>query len=865
MKKMILTALCALIFGVSQSAAQENKPSKEKKSKKTEKKDGDKSDAKKSEDKYADITKKCMRMDGLFIIWRDSTSGKTYLEVQEEQLGKEYIYFNHIADAPVEAGYFRGSYGGSKIVKFSKVFEKIEITQENTNFYYDPESELSRAAQANINDPLLASEKIEAISTDKKKFLLDGDAIFLSEKFQLIKFPSAPGAPSGPLGSLSAGKTRLEKINNYPQNTELTVAYVYENASPTVSSDALADPRNITIKYQHSILEVPANNYKPRFDDPRIGYFTTQVNDMTSFSATPYRDVIHRWHLEKKDAKSAKSDPVEPITFWIENTTPKDLRPVIKEACERWNMAFESAGITNAVVCKEQPDDAAWDAGDVRYNVLRWTSSPMPPFGGYGPSFVNPRTGQILGADIMLEFVSIVNRVNAEKVFKSTGFLHDEELEKITGNQIRNPFLCMAAAQSNHNVVFGNAAADALGMDDAVKKEIVRQLLYRLVLHEVGHTLGLTHNMRASTMSSMEDVKNPEKVLRDGLTNSVMEYPAFNFQKDPKQQTLYCDTKPGYYDYWVIEYGYSPSVEDPILEELRLKKITDRSTDVRLMYGNDADDMRSSGKGIDPDVNIYDLTNDPVAYASERCDLVNEVLPRMKERFELNNRSYEELLQSYLIASGEYGTQIRIMTRQIGGVHYDRSFAGQGASVRPFEPVSEAKQKAAMQALSKYAFSPNAFDAASSLYNYLLAQRRGFDHFVRNQDPHIHARVADMQQQCLAQLLHENVLMRVTDSQLYGNTYGIDKYMTDLTNAIFQADAKTSVNTFRQNLQIMYVESLARILDPKSRYDHISQGFALFELKRIDAMMSAGASPDALTKAHRDHVRTIIKQTMEVK
>ncbi len=865
MKRLLLTILSVLVLGSEIYYAQDNKPARDKKSKKSEKKDPEKKDEKKDEDKYADITKKCFRIDGLFTIWRDSTTGKSYLEVNEDQLNKEYIYFNHVADAPVEAGYFRGSYGGSKVIRFNKAFEKIEIIHENTNYFYNPESELSRASDANINDPMLASEKIEAVSKDKKKFLIDGDAIFLSEKFALIKFPSPPGMPSGPLGSLSASKSRVADINNYPQNTEVVVAYVYENPSPMLSSDALADSRNITIKYQHSILEMPSNNYEPRFDDPRIGYFTTQVNDMTSFSATPYKDLIHRWHLEKKDNKSMKSDPVEPITFWIENTTPKELRPIIKEACERWNSAFEYAGFTNAVVCKEQPDDADWDAGDIRYNVLRWTSSPLPPFGGYGPSFVNPRTGQILGADIMLEFVSIVGRVNAEKVFKSTGFLNDDEMEQKLGFDVRNPFLCSASAQSNHDVLFGSAAADAFGMDDAVKKEIVRQLLYRLVLHEVGHTLGLTHNMRASTMSSLADVKNPEKALNDGLTNSVMEYPAFNFQKNTKEQTIYCDTKPGYYDKWVIEYGYSPSVEDPILEELRLKKITDRSSDERLMYGNDADDMRSSGRGIDPDVNIYDLTNDPVAYAAERCDLVNEVLPRLKEKFENNNKSYEQLLQAYLIASGEYANQIRIMTRQIGGVHFDRSFVGQGAIVRPFEPVSEADQRAAVKALAQYAFAPDAFNAASGLYNYLLAQRRGFDHFVRNQDPHIHDRVKEMQRQCLQHLLHENVLTRITDSQLYGNTYTIDEYLVELTNAVFQADMKTTVNTFRQNLQIMYLETLVQILDPKGRYDSISKTMALSEINRIDKMMITAASPDALTKAHRDHLRKIVANALESK
>lgn len=856
MKKIYFLMAAMMLFTSADSFAQSKSKKKDKKGK-TEVKE-----EKKEEDKFGDITKKCVKHEGLFTLWRDTTSGKTYLEVREDQLGKEFIYFNHIENAPVEVGYFRGSYGGSKIIVFKKFFDRLDVVQENTHYYFDPNTELSRAAEANINNPLLASEKIEATSKDKKKFLMDGDAIFLSEKFKLIKHPAAPGEKSA-LGTLSKDKTRVTGINNYPENTEVSVSYVFDNAAPSIGGAALADARVITIEYQHSLLAVPENNFKPRRDDARVGYFMTQIDDMTSTEAAPYRDVIHRWHLEKKDPKIALSEPVEPITFWIENTTPKEFRSIIKEACERWNSSFEKAGFKNAVVCKIQPDDANWDAGDIRYNVLRWTSSPNPPFGGYGPSFANPRTGQILGADIMLEFIALTNRVKAERVFKSTGFMQDEDFEKMEEHFGHDPYQCMAADQTNHNVMFASAIASAMNMDEMSKNKMVEQMLYRLVLHEVGHTLGLTHNMRGSTMSTMQDVKNPQKVEKDGLANSVMEYPAFNYQLKPEEQTLYCDTKPGPYDDWVIEYGYSPAAHDFITEEVRLRKIAERSSQPNLMYGNDADDMRSSGRGIDPDVNIFDLTNDPVAYAAERCDLVNTILPKLKDKFTEPQKSYQELLQAYLISTGEYASQIRIMTRQIGGVHYNRAVPTQGVEQKPLEPVKEEKQRAAMKALEKYAFAPEAFDQASGLYNYLLAQRRGFNHFSKNDDPAIHSRVLNMQKECLNHLLHKNVLQRLTDSKLYGNTYSLDKMMTDLTNSIFQADAKKSVNTFRQNLQVEYVNRLIQINDAKNNYDNVSKAMAWSELKRIDTMMATGTSPDALTKAHREYVRLLIKQATE--
>jgi hypothetical protein len=828
------------------------------------KKDPPKKEEKKPEDKFGDLVKKCKKKEGLLTFYTDTVTGKTYIEIQKAQLNQEFIYFNYIENAPVETGYHKGAFGDSKIVVFKKNYERLEIVQPNTNYYYDPSNAISKSSSSNINNPVLASEKIEATSLDGNKMLIDGDALLLSEKMQLVKMPASRGGDA-PLGSLSKEKSKVNSIRTYQENSEIVVSYVYETSSPNIGGDAVADGRNVTVQYQHSFLSVPQNNFKPRFDDPRIGYFTTQVNDMTVASATPWRDVIHRWNLEKKNPNESVSEPIQPITFWMENTTPVEFRPIIKEAVERWNVAFEAAGFKNAVVCLQQPDDATWDAGDIRYNVLRWTSTPAPPFGGYGPSFVNPRTGEILGADIMLEWVALTNRVYADRTFRLGSSLTEEQEQLLKEKGARNPFLCNAAAMSNEQLIFGTSAANVLGASDLEKQEIVRQMLYRLVLHEVGHTLGLTHNMRASTLQSVADIKNVEKINKEGLANSVMEYPAFNYQLNPKDQALYCDVKVGPYDKWVIEYGYSQSLSDEQKEKERLDKITARSTEHQLAYGNDADDMRTAGRGIDPDVNIYDLSSDPVAYGVERCELVKFVLPKLREHLITSNESYAELLQSFLIATKEYGIQTNVMTRQIGGVHYDRAYAGQGSSVKPLEPVSEVKQKEAMKALAKYAFAADVWSEAIPTFNYLLDQRRGFGHYSKSDDPKIHDRILDMQSECLNQLMHPRVHQRIIDSYMYGNTYSIDEVMFDLTQAIFESDLKGEVNTIRQNLQIEYTRRLIEMLDEKNRYDNVSQGVALAELVRIKKMEAANVAGGALTKAHRGHVVKLIDDALSAK
>ena len=845
--------------------------------KKAKKGDTEQVDAKKKGGKdkaktTAEFTKDFNLNEGLFNLYQDTAKGSMYMHIPAEAMENEFIYFSQVEDGVVSSGFFRGSYRGSKVVTFHRHFGQLEVHAENTNFHVDADNALSKAAQANLNTPILASLKIEA--EDSAGVVVSADALFLKEELQMVKPPSRPGRKSA-LGKLSKTKSKVVAVANYPMNTELSVDYVYDNGSPSVGGPEFEDGRYVTVGYRHALLPMPKKGFVPRPDDPRIGFFMTEVDDLTGVSATPWKDMIHRWRLEKKDPSAAISEPVKPITWWIENTTPEEFRPIIKEGVEKWNQAFEPLGFTNAVVVKVQPDDAEWDAGDVRYNVLRWTASPSPPFSGYGPSFVNPRTGEILGADIMLEYGGMVGRLWRAEVFSKAGMIEeamDEEYAELDadmeGRSSREVLAeqmsrCHAGTVMGRNSLLAAAAMRAYNFTDEEHAEFVRQTLHRLVLHEVGHTLGMSHNMHASTMLSPEELKDASKVEEHGMCNSVMEYPSINFARNKSEQTRFYDDSPGPYDKWVIEYGYSVGLDDEVAEASRLSAILERSIDPLLKFGNDADDMRSTGRGINPDVNIYDLSSDPVAYASERCELVNDLLPTIVENFAPGVDSHQEVLRAYYALTGEYATQLRIMTRQIGGVRYNRATPEQLDGAAPYTPVSEADQKAAMKALAKYAFAPDAFEAQADVLAYLQAQRRGFGFFGGGEDPKVHARVAGTQRGALAQLVHPNVLMRILDSGLYGNTYDLSSCMDDLTEAIFKADLRTSVNTYRQGLQLMHVKALIKSLDDKSRLNGVAQSVVLAQLRRIYRQQRDAASPDGLTRAHRAHLRQLIDVALD--
>ncbi|MEC8692843.1 MAG: DUF5117 domain-containing protein, partial [Bacteroidota bacterium] len=372
--------------------------------------------AKSKNSTIAQKTKGMKSMPGIFQLYRDNKTGDLWMKIDSAQLNKEFIHFTYTENGVISAGHHRGSYRGSRIITFKKRFQRIDIIQKNTSFYFDKTKAISKSAEANISNAVLASEKIEA--TGDAGFLISADKLFLGESLHRVNQSSRASRRGFGLGRLSKEKSSFKRIKNYPRNMDLVVKYVYDNPEPKGGGgEEVTDPRYVNILLQHSILETPEPGFKPRREDYRIGYFTERVNDMTVTGFTNDRDLIHRWRLEKKNPDLAKSEPVEPITWWIENTTPVSLRPIIKHAAWEWNKAFEPLGFVNAIVVKEQSDTATWDAGDIRYNVLRWTSSPNPPFGGYGPSFVDPRTGEILGADIMLEYIFLTNRVRLSEVY----------------------------------------------------------------------------------------------------------------------------------------------------------------------------------------------------------------------------------------------------------------------------------------------------------------------------------------------------------------------------------------------------------------------------------------------------------------
>ena len=363
--------------------------------------------------------------------------------------------------------------------------------------------------------------------------------------------------------------------------------------------------------------------------------------------------------------------------------------------------------------------------------------------------------------------------------------------------------------------------------------------------------MGLMHNMKASQLHTPEELADPNLTYKTGLIGSVMDYPAINLNKK-KTNVQYCQTEPGPYDLWAIEYGYSQGLDDEAAESARLKTILEKCIDPKLTFGNDADDMRSPGKGIDPRVMINDLSSDAVGYGIERIEMTQELMKNLRATHTDGEISYQAMVGAYASLSGAYSSMVGIMSRYIGGVYVNRPFPNQPNAPQPYEPIPHFQQKRAMEALAKYAFAPNAMEVPSDLIPFLQQQRRGFGFFAKEEDPKMMNRVSRMQADVLAHLLNPKTLLRISDTKEYGNRYVLTDMMGALTNAIFMEDLKSMVNSHRMILQEMYVETLlaGALQAEKNPYDAISKAAMYGEITRIQEMLKANPGT-AETKAHR--------------
>lgn len=766
-------------------------------------------------DAFSKLTKDAKRHDGLLPLYRKDD--KLYAEIPQRLLDKEFFVTISIArgigDRFLLGGLSWGD-GDDWVWAFHKVDDKLQVVRKNVRFLAERGSPEAAAVSNAYTDSILYSVPILA-KTPAGGHLIDLEKIFFTD------LPKISSQLSG--FAFAKDRSTWASTKAFEDNVEIEVAATYSSSGKT-DLDTVPDSRAATLTIHYSLSLLPQNNYHPRLADPRVGYFVTALKDFSQ-DADEDRFVryINRWQLEKADPKAAVSPPKKPIVFWIEKTVPYRYRQPIREGIEAWNAAFEQAGFASAIEVRQQPEKTDWDPEDVNYNTFRWITSGR----GFamGPSRVNPRTGQILDADIIFDADFVKHWQTEFETFTP------QSIAWLTGGLdpigVGGISRSAAGCGCGHCSLFaGHSYQTALGVTALVatatpavsekeKEKLVRQGLKQVAMHELGHTLGLRHNFKGSSLATLAEINAADPGKRKPASTSVMDYIPVNIVPSGQPQAAYYPTQLGVYDVWAIEYGYKPLPGSrPQDEKDGLEKIASRSGEPLLAFATDED---TESGDPDPLSNRYDLGSDPIAFAKQRAALVQEVIPQLVERFTADDAGYERVRQAFGVLLAAHGQAAFIASRLIGGLHGSRSHRDDPGAPQPFTVVEAKQQRQALDLLAEQVFSDKPFSFPPEFYNQLVSTR--WLHWgaksVDREDYPVHEVVLLWQQRVLDQLLNARTLTRLADSELKlpadEDAFTVAELLDRLTKAVFAevgdlqdgdyTARKPAISSLRRNLQ----------------------------------------------------------------
>ena len=722
-------------------------------------------------------------IDGFLKIYSNDDGSSYFLKLDEEDLNKQFLYFSYVMNAPQGSTLTGGLPSDGKVLEFRNFkSENIGLYQINTSYIKgDETNNIAKSTITNITEAFVEVFK-PAARTDKS-VLINVNSILLSEKMDSISYVPSEYREyiTVNYGMPDESKTFVKNVFNNETNTAFEVTFAFENSMPNpdaFSVSAVTDPRYLSVTGRHIFIKMPDDRFEPRVNDHRIGYFVNKSTDLTSYDNFPNFALINKWRLIKKNPDAEMSEPEEPIVFWVENTTPKEIIPAVVAGIENWNIAFEEAGFINAVVAKIQPEDAEWDAADYDYNVVRWSSEPDGNLLGIGPSVTNPLTGEIISGDVVNKLLAIKLGYNYRKLY---GYTEDND-----------PLM---------------------------------QYITNLTLHEVGHVLGLRHNFRGSYLYSPTEIHD-KTITGNTLMSSVMDYDPINIAPEGTEQGIYFSTVPGVYDKWAIKFGYTPNLSDEERTEL-LRQSVKRE----LTFGTDDDAMSYPGNNIDPRTKRYDMSNDPIAYAEDIVKIVDQKINALPEIFS-DEEGFNNYTNSFYRLFRTKGRFLETVAQQIGGVYINKIASSQNEFVS-LEPVPYEKQKQAFELLKKEVFSNGAMNYDPKILANLVFERDSVSYYASfgdNNDPDFHEIVLASQSNILRNILHPAVMKRLVNSSLYGNEYLPDEVLNDLNSAIFISNEKP--DTFKKNLQSTYVDFLIEGFNEGS-YDEVSKAAIFSTLKNI--------------------------------
>ncbi|MBW4651305.1 MAG: zinc-dependent metalloprotease [Kastovskya adunca ATA6-11-RM4] len=843
------------------------------------------------------VTKDTEKLEGLFTLYRHKKTDKVYLEIKPEQLEKNYLGTVTLESGIGERGIYSGLPLSDLLFYFRRVNDNLHFVVRNVNFRAEPGDPQVRSLNRSFSDSVLYSLPIASFHPQRKSLLIDLGELMLTD------LPGLTPALSRLLDSdyrLDSNKSYFGTTKAFPSNIEVESVYGFSSRDGKGANlPTLPDNRALTLRVRYSLSQLPENSgYLPRLADERVGYFFTAYQDLSNQkNRDGFVRYIHRWRLEKQDPSAALSPPKKPIVFWIENAVPTEYREAIREGILMWNQAFEAAGFKDAIQVQQMPDNPDWDPADVRYNTIRWFNS-IDGFFARGPSRVNPLTGEILDADIMVDAGLVRSlqqdyRLLVEQNQSSQNSLVSDLLD--SGNlcaiaiepqssSSQQPFLSQLA--DNHDLCYGRELSQQLAMgqmelsllQDALPngeemRKFLHQYLRSLIAHEVGHTLGLRHNFRGSLLLEPEELNNVALTQTKGLSSSVMDYLPVNMAPKGTPQGEYFPSVVGVYDQWAIEYGYKSSdAVVPQAERRFLEAIAKRSVEPALTYATDED-----ANDLDPSVNRWDMSDDVLGYSRRQLDNARTMWARLEKRYPLQGESYTELSKRFDALFWHYVKNTRLIAKYVGGQSFSRNYAGTSKRL-PFEAVPVAKQRQALAVLQEYLFAEDAFQFSPQLLNKLAPSRWrdwGNEIPVTRLDYPVHDSIFFLQRSVLRTLLSSDRLRRLRDIELKSEpnqALTLPELFETLEESIWTEvvqpkDKSLNISSIRRSLQRDYLEQLSNMVLRKSNVPEDARTLAWYRLRELQgsiatALRRHGGDMDTYTRAHLEETRDRISKSL---
>lgn len=765
------------------------------------------------------ITSEATSDPGIFTVHR--IRERVYYEIPTSELGKDFLWVSQIAKTTLGVGY-GGQALGNRVVRWERQNNRVLLRSVSYEIVADEKLPISRAVKAANNEAIIMAFPIEAFGKDGAP-VIEVTRLFTTEVTEFSARTRLRARGFDPSRSF------IERIVSFPENIEVEVTHTYTSppdATPTPGPPQPPIPQlqqgmrpgSATVLMHYSMVKLPEKPMMPRLFDERVGYFSIEQQDYgRDEHRTPRRRYITRYRLEKKDPNADLSEPVKPIVYWIDPATPTKWIPYIKRGVEKWQEAFEAAGFKNAIIAREAPpseEDPDWSPEDARYSVIRWLPSTIE--NAMGPHIHDPRTGEILEADIQ--------------------FYHN------VMNLVRDWYVVQVAPL--------DPRAQKLPLPD----ELMGSLIEYVVAHEVGHTLGFQHNMKASSMYPFEKIRDRQWLKTMGHTPTLMDYSRFNYVAQPEDQIDPADLVPkiGPYDKWATMWGYkpipgatTPDEEKPTLDAWAREQ--DKTPWYRF--------STAGSRGADPG-ELTEAVGDADAIRATMLGLKNlqRVVELLLPATSQPGQPYDDLEELYGRLLGQWVLEMNHVAALVGGFQSQQKHAGQDG-VR-FVPIPRERQAAAAKFLNENAFTTPAWIIKPEI--------------LRRIEPSgVLERIRTSQQRILLSLLSNARFTRLVEQEALDGplAYRATDFLADVRRGIWRELDSPSVriDPFRRNVQRAYLEIMADKLNGRQPVGDDQRPFIRGELQALDRALAAAMprAGDRATRLHLEDARDQIKKALD--